>query len=287
LALLGLVVSFLFHRQRGLSPLSQCYVLEPVSERARRARPYIEQVNALPPDVPISVGSNLYPHVGHREHVYLFPTISNARVVFVDLMGPSSPVGMQHQASVLKELLDYGQFGVAASDYGLLLLERDLDAYRLSPGFYDAFLAGDAQPSVPSEADFGGTLCFLGYDWAVRPVVRPERVVQITTFWRALVPIEDEYRLVFFVRNEHGHLVLTHVEERVLNWAPTWQWEPDQPVKVTLPPLPLADGDRIGVAVLLPGAAEQELDGRLSPIKFSVGTLPTWDRDTILELPEP
>ena len=124
-------------------PLSRRFALEPVSEHARRAGPFIEQVNALPPDMPISASSNLYPHVAHRERVYLFPTISDAEFILLDVTGPSSPVGAGDQYQIVRELLDYAQFGVAESDHGFLLLERGLDEYRFSPTFYAAFLAGE------------------------------------------------------------------------------------------------------------------------------------------------
>ena len=128
----GLVVALVHHYHTGVSPLSRRFVLEPVSEHARRAEPFIEQVNGLPPDVPISVGSNLYPHVAHRERVYLFPTVSDAQFILLDVTGPTSPVGAGDQRQIVRELLEYGQFGIAASDHGFLLLERDLDEYRLS-----------------------------------------------------------------------------------------------------------------------------------------------------------
>ncbi len=289
----GLVISLVHHYHNGVLPLSQRFSLNPVSEHARRASPFIEQVNDLPPEVPISVGSNLYPQVAHRESVYLFPTISDAEYVLLDVTGPASPVGAGDQYLIVREMLDYAQFGVAGSDHGYLLLERGLEEYLLSPAFYEAFGVGAPGAPLPDGtirvgADFGGLLRLEGYDWQVRPVVRPEPVVEITTFWRALAPLDEEYRLVFFFWDENRNLVRVQPEERAVHWYPTWLWEPEQLVRVTLPPLPVGHLSYAGVAVLRPGVENRDVAGRLAP-EPAVGGQPLklWEENTIVELPKP
>jgi uncharacterized membrane protein len=284
----GLGVALMHHHQNGVSPLSRRFVLDVVSEHARRAQPFFERVNSLPADVPISVGSNLYPHVGHRERVYLFPTISDAQYILLDVTGPTGPVGTGDQRLIVRDLLDYAQFGVAASDHGFLLLERFLDHYRLSPAFYDVFHAENPTPEVPARADFGGLLRLEGFDRTVRPVVRPELVVEISTYWRALTTLEDEYRLVFYFWDDDKDLVRVQPEEQALYWYPTWLWEPGREVKVTLPPLPVGDLPHVGVAVLRPGADNMDADGRVIPITSPTGaSLELWERNTSLELVKP
>ena len=284
----GLGIALVHHYCAGISPLSRRFSPEPVSEHARRAVPFMEQVNALPPETPVSVGSNLYPHVAHREHVYLFPTISDAQFILLDVTGPGAPAGAGDQRQIVRELLEYGQFGIAASDHGFLLLERDLDEYLLSPTFDDVFLAGDTEPRTAVDADFAGLLRLEGFDRDVRPVVRQGLVLQITTYWQALVPLEKEYRLVFYFWDGQRHLVHVQPEEQALHWYPTWLWKPEQTVKVTLPPLPVGDLPHAGVAVLLPGTGDLETEGRLVPIAPAEGQrLSLWEQDTILELLEP
>jgi hypothetical protein len=288
LTLTGLSVALVQHYQNGVSPLSRRFALDPVTEHARRAGPFIEQINRLPPEVPISASSALYPHVGHRERVYLFPTVSDAQFILLDVTGPGSPAGVGDQRLVVRDLLDYAQFGIAGGDHGFLLLERDLEQYRLSPAFYDVFVADNPVPQVPLGADFGGLLRLEGFDWDVRPVVRDGLVVQITTYWRALAPLEEEYRLVFFFWDESGRLVRVQPEEVLLHWYPTWLWEPDQVVRATLPALPVGDLAHVGVAVLRPGAENLDLQGRVVPIEPVRGQpLDLWEGDTILELPKP
>jgi uncharacterized membrane protein len=295
LVVIGLLVALNYHVQNGVSPLSRRFALEPISEHARRAEPFIERLNSLPPEVPISVGSNLYPQVGHRQLVYLFPTVSDAQFILLDTLGPASPVGSGDQFQLVRELLDYGEFGVAGSDHGFLLLERGLDQYRFSPTFYEAFLAADPAPQVPVDADFGGLLRLDGFDWMARPVVRPELSVEITTYWQALSVPDGDYQLVFFFWDASGHLLLVQPEQQVRNWLPTSLWEPGQVVKVTLPPLPVGDVPHAGVAVLRPGVTNQDVSGRLTPITFAAGQPPAklgaglslWQEDTILELPRP
>ncbi len=285
---LGLAVALAHHYQYGVSPLSRRFSLEPVSEHARRAQPFIERVSRLPPDVAISVSSNLYPHVAHRQRVYLFPTVSDAQFILFDATGPSSPAGMDHQSQVVRELIDYLQFGIVDADHGLLLLQSGLDQYYLSPSFYDVFHAEEATPQVPVGADFGAALRLEGFDWHVRPVVRPEVVVQITTYWRVLSPRDDELRLVLYFWDEDRQLVRVQPEERVFRWYPTWLWEPGELVQVTLPPLPVGDLPHVGVAVLRPGAGDSNLEGRLAPIITPPGQTPSlWEQRTILELERP
>lgn len=288
LVFVGLIVALGYQYYNGVAPLSRRFSLRPVRDHARRAEPFIDQVNALPPAVPISASSGLYPHVSHRETVYLFPTISDAEFILLDATGPSSPVGAGDHYQIVREKLDYAEFGLAGSDHGFLLLERGLDNYRFSPTFYDAFLAGDASPQVPVGADFGGILRLEGFDWDVRPVVRPEQVVAIITYWQALSPLDQDYRLVFFFWDENGRLVRVQPEEQAVHWYPTWLWEPGQVVKVSLPPLPVGDLAHVGVAVLGPGIEDMEAEGRIVPITPVAGQRHTlWEQDTILELTRP
>jgi uncharacterized membrane protein len=288
LVAVGLLVAGIHHHQQGISPLSRRFALAPVSEHARRAEPFFEWVNSLPPDVAISASSGLYPHVAHRENAYLFPTVSDAQFLLIDVTGPGSPAGVGEQRALVRDLLDYAQFGVAASDHGFLLLERGLDQYRISPAFYDVFTDLDQDPEVPASADFGGMLRLVGVDWTKRPVVRPQQVVQITTYWQVLAPIEEELRVVFYFWDQEGQLVRVQPEEASVHWFPSWLWEPGQVVKLSLPPLPVGDLPHAGVAVLHPGAGNLEASGRLVPIVSSgAKALSLWDQETILELPRP
>jgi uncharacterized membrane protein len=284
----GLVVAMVHHHQNGISPPSRRFVWEPIGEHARRAEPLLQRIRDLPPQVPISVSSNLYPHAGHRERVYLFPTVRDAGAILLDATGPGSPAPVGEQRMVVRDLIDYAQFGVADSDHGLLLLEREGDQYRLSPSFYDVFEAEGAGPQVPVGADVGGLLRLEGFDWDVRPVVRPELVVVITTYWRALVPLEQELRLVFYFWDEDERLVRIQPEERAVHWYPTWLWEPGTMVRVTLPALPVGDLPHVGVAVLRPGVTDRAIEGRVVPITAAHGrTLSLWEQDTVVELVRP
>jgi uncharacterized membrane protein len=288
LVAIGLVVALVYHHRAGISPLSRRFVLEPISEHARRAEPFIEAVNSLPPEVPVSASSGLYPHVSHRQRVYLFPTVSDAEVILVDVTGPPSPVGAGDQVGRIRALLDYVQFGVAKSDHGFLLLARDSDQFAPSPEFYAVFQVDDFRPQVPDQADVGGVLRLEGFDWAVLPVVRPGLEVQVTTYWRALAPLVEEYRFVFFFWDELDRLALIYPEEQVPAWYPTWRWQPGQVVRVTLPPLPVGDVPHAGVAVLRPGFDPLAVEGRLLPIEpVSSRQVPLREGGTVLELVRP
>jgi uncharacterized membrane protein len=288
LVALGLGIGLGYHHENGVSPLSRRFVLDPVSEHAQRAQPLFEWIHGLPPEVPISAGSSVYPHVAHREKVYLFPTVSDAQFILLDVTGPPSPVGTGDQRHIVGDLLDYAEFGVAASDHGFLLLERGLDQYRFSPTFYDVFHAVESDFQATVGAELGNLLLLEGFDRKVRPVVRPALSVEITTYWRALSPLDDGYRLIFFFWDDERRLARVQPEELAVHWFPSWLWEPGQVVKLTLPPLPVGDLPYLGVAVLLPRAEDSDVKGRLVPITSTTGEpLSLWEQGTILEMVRP
>jgi uncharacterized membrane protein len=288
LAGLGLAVALANQYQRGVLPLSRRFMLGPVDEHARRAQLVVERVNSLPPDVPISVGSNLYPHVAHRQHVYLFPTVSDAQFVLLDVTGQPFPTGWGDQVQIVQQLLDYDSFGVAAADHGVLLLERDLDSYWWSPQFYDAFLAGDSVPRIQVGARFGSLMELTGFDWVILPVVTSKPLVQIATYWRVLAPPSEGCRLAFYYLDNDGKVVGIRPEELAANWYPLWMWEPGQVVKITLPPSPLDEVPHVGVALLRPRAELSDPAGRVTPISpTSNRGLTLWKAGTILELARP
>jgi hypothetical protein len=113
-------------------------------------------------------------------------------------------------------------------------------------------------------------------------------VVEITTYWRVPSPQDDELRLAFYFWDEDRQLVRVQPEGRVMRWYPTWLWEPEQVVKVTLPPLPVGDLPHVGVAVLRPGAGDSDIEGRVAPITAPLSQpLSLWEQGTILELERP
>jgi hypothetical protein len=168
------------------------------------------------------------------------------------------------------------------------LLARDSDRFAPSPAFYTVFQVDDPRPQVPAQVDVGGVLRLEGFDWVVLPVVRPGLEVQVTTYWRALQPLAEEYRFVFFFWDEWDRLALIYPEEQVLAWYPTWQWEPGGAVRVTLPSLPVGDVPHAGVAVLRPGFDPLAVEGRLLPMEPASGQqVSLREGGTVLELVRP
>ena len=73
-----------------------------------------------------------------------------------------------------------------------------------------------------------------------------------------------------------------------MRWYPTWLWEPEQVVKVALPPLPVGDLAHVGVAALRPGAGDSDVEGRVAPITAPLSQpLSLREQGTILELERP
>jgi hypothetical protein len=160
---------------------------------------------------------------------------------------------------------------VAVADHGVLLLERDLDGYQWSPRFFDTFIAGGTTPQVEVGAGFGPFLELVGFDWALAPVVSPKPLVRVTTYWRALAPLDEGYRLAFYHLDDKGQAVALQAEGPAASWFPLWMWEPGQVVTVALSPLPLSDVPHLGVALLRPGADPADPDGRVVPITSRLG----------------
>jgi len=83
-------------------------------------------VARVPPGVPVSAQSDIFPHLAHRRDIYLFPYIADARYIILDLdfTAEKSPLGYHDFYWRVERLPEEASFGVVAFDNGVLLLER-------------------------------------------------------------------------------------------------------------------------------------------------------------------
>ncbi len=140
----------------------------------------------IPAGASLSVSSDLYPHVSHRQLLYQFPVIGQAAWVLVDVSGTTDrPATDVHQA--LLGLLQAG-WGVADAADGYVLLARDGGAKsaELPGSFYDFARASTSGPAHALDFTFGGRLELLGYDVVDDPKWRRSG---LRYFWRALKPL--------------------------------------------------------------------------------------------------
>jgi hypothetical protein len=196
----------------------------------------------IPEDAPVAAQSDLYPHLSQRRKAYLFPAVNDAEYVLVDVAGSAYPLGADEQFWEIQRLLESGEFGVEAAKDGYLLLRRGGTGY-LNGERLDAFLmfarADESTSFVPVGARFGDALELVGYDYAIRPVVHAtERPATITTYWRALRPLSEEYAFRFYFTRGDGAVVNEYDGPLATTlWYPTTAWREDEIVRIETPVL--------------------------------------------------
>ena len=105
-----------------------------VSAHAQR----LEQLVArIPPGAKVSAQAELYPHLSSRADMYLFPTVSDADYILLDLTGPTFPIESDDYRERVQRLLQ--QSSIVVADDGYLLLStaegRDLTATHTHPRY--------------------------------------------------------------------------------------------------------------------------------------------------------
>ena len=151
---------------------------------------------------------------------------------------------------------------VDAAD-GYLLLERranggeaaDGCARELPDAFYDFARAGEREPQVRVQADFGGQIRLLGYDLTSDPQWQR---VGVRLYWSAIAgkdgraAVEEADLRVYPFWLGPGGTVLQTPEQRPLvepYWYPTGKWQPDEVVVTEMLPWDIGSEFRLAVAV--------------------------------------
>jgi uncharacterized membrane protein len=113
---------FTFH---GNLPFSTNFIWPTVSPHVARVQRF---VNIIPPDASVSAQSHIVPHISERRDIYLFPYARDSvEYIFLDTTGDVYPYyDSSAYESVVRMVLSSGQYGILASDDGLLLLKRGL-----------------------------------------------------------------------------------------------------------------------------------------------------------------
>jgi hypothetical protein len=190
----------------------------------------------IPVDAPLSVATDLYPHLSHRELIYRFPALGQAEWVLVDVTGTTDmhPVAVRDR---LMALLASGWGVVDAAD-GYLLLGKGQGAAALPDAFYDFARAprsqGD-QPQYPLDVTFDGRLRLIGYDLVNHAKWRR---TQARLYFQALEPLPEDTAITVQALTPDG-VVVDDTALRpppVLVWRPPATWEPGETVAVMLLP---------------------------------------------------
>jgi uncharacterized membrane protein len=241
LILLALVAALGFQIDQGVTPLSRRWNWLGVDGHARLGA---EILARIPPGVPVSAQSGLYPHLSHRERIYQFPTVAEVEYIVLDVTSNPAPLNYEGYFRHLRLALINPRFGPLAAGDGYLLLQRG--APRRSPlieEFLTFTLAKAEEVEHEVKADFGGALRLEGYRLTTLPVIDQRGPhVQLTTFWRPLQTPPENLRPILFHTNAEGNNVYQQNDLPFeLYWRPTGEWQADQLYKLTMPELRVGD----------------------------------------------
>ena len=264
---LTLIVALVHSILVGVSPFVPDF--EPPSVTAHQ-RIGEEIMARIPVDAPVSAQSDLYPHLSQRREAYLFPAVNDAQYVLVDVAGSAYPLAADEQFWEVQRLLESGEFGIETAKDGYLLLQRGGEGYldREQLGAFLTFVrAGEDAQFTPVGARFGDTLELVGYDYAIRPVVHAtERPATVTTYWRALRPLSEEYNFRFYFTRRDGAIVNEYEGPLAATlWYPTSAWNEGEIIRIETPVLSVGRLHDALVAVVRRSGDETSSEEILNP----------------------
>ena len=208
-------------------------------------------VAQIPAGAALSVQSDLYPHVPERANLYLFPTVSDAEYILVDVTGQTYPIQPAEYVDTVKGLLYESPAGLLAADDGYLLLARNEGKQSALPDAFFSFArAGNRAPQHPMHVRFGQDLEMAGYDVdLLSPRQVPAPAVNLRTYWRALRPLEENLRFVYRINTADGNLQNAEYGSPTERWYPTSRWAVGEVIVVEQRGLQIPRGSRVGIRV--------------------------------------
>lgn len=241
---LTLLCTLVYHRFRGFTPLGGNFTAPSVTAHDHLAEKLIALV---PQDAIVSAQSKLNPHLSQRERIYMFPRIDDAEYVFFDVTADSWPIHPNDQYRLFQSLISEGDFGILAAEDGYILLRKGLEgADQLPDQFYTFARREDPPMEHLSVIQFGDALCLLGFD-----LVRDEDMTTLSLYWRALRPLEYDYRIYPHFYDEAGNII----EDTTLRpmttaiWYPTSLWRPAEIVWMETLPWNVGTDFNVGLGV--------------------------------------
>lgn len=197
----------------------------------------------IPPGASISVQPDLMSYLGPSGNAYLFPVVGDVEYVLVDVAASQDPLVMKGIHRKLLELLETGQFGVVEAKDGLALLRRGLSGEgRLPEGFYDFLRARPEQEAFPLRTRFGEALELVAYDYRASG----GDLAWLATYWRALRPLEEGYRMVFFLAPLAGQQPDAYEDASLTSlWYPPSRWQSGEVIKIEFAPTSVSQGARL------------------------------------------
>ena len=153
----------------------------------------------IPPDAALSVTTDLYPHLDHRELIYQFPILGNAQWALVDVSGTTD----EHPADVQEAIgkMMAAGWGVVDAADGYILLAQGRGEAEIPDDFYDfarvsaggAAATSAARPQYPLDVTFGDKLRLIGYDVVDNAKWRR---TNFRFYWEVLEPLPADTAII-------------------------------------------------------------------------------------------
>ena len=246
---------YYFH---GQMPFSQGFSWPQSSAHLALAQRFIDMV---PQGASVSAQTKIVPHMSQREFIYMFPyQDTSVDYVLLDVTSDIYPYSSSSEyASEVKRVLLSGEYGVAASQDGYMLLKRGLlapgisvaspvrpnqegdpalIAFNLPESFCSNLYVESSEIAHPLNVSFtqrgSGKMSLVGYDYSgAGPLSKETGYVNVTTYWRVESPIATPLQLIIIMQrdNDKDYIVSNDVPE--LLWCQTNTWKPGQIIRVT------------------------------------------------------
>jgi hypothetical protein len=243
----------------------------------------------IPPDAALSVTTDLYPHLDHRELIFQFPILGNAQWALIDVSGTTD----QHPADiqgVIRKMMAVGWGVVDAAD-GYILLAQGRGETGIPDDFYDfaRVSAGDTavRPQYALDVTFGDQLRLIGYDIVDNAKWRR---TNFRFYWEVLEPLAPDTAISMQVITPDGETVDDTVQRPIpaLLWYPPARWQPGETIVTTTVPwylprawapvLTVTAGGEVLISRITSAASARAADRPATASIDGRVQLPAWER---------
>ena len=274
--------SLWYHYHRGFTPLARAFSWPEVTAHHRMIG---EVVEAIPREAVVSAQANLFPHISQRERAYLWPDPRPKDYVLLDVSAPSFWNGDAAHENLKRMIQEDDEFGWVLARDGYLVLKKGAEKRELPDEFYTFVREKSPRIAYPMTVDFDDAVRFLGFS----PLYDREEEVRFILYFRALRPLEDDYRLALYLVDAEGNVVGgTEHQQPALVWYPTSRWKTNETIRVVANTLNWWTGDLEEYAVALGVSAGDDIwdvGARLRPkVRDSIWLTPVLGEETLLQL---
>jgi len=213
----------------------------------------------VPSDAAVATTSALNPHLSHRERLYLFCTsrlpdnhcsTNDAEYVFLDVTSTPYPTNVPDLHWQAQSLIESQDWGVAAARDGYLLLQRGAPDDAIGDDFYSFARYQGTDYGRRVGARFGDSLVLVGFELDPGPTVHgPEAYVSLTMYWRAAWPVDQDYRIIVYLLDEHGKTLWAEPYQAATVWYPTSGWQREETVRVSVEQVPMQGMSRATLCI--------------------------------------